>query len=267
MTSQIDTSQIVANFPAAGVDNDSQTFRDNFSNIKTALDTAADEITDIQTVVNTLDAGSKLVGTSQINTLTNTATSTGTNTGALVVTGGVGIGKDLYVGGSCTVEGFTNIIDVLAVGVRQNSSDFYNLSGNLFGIWSQPLYSTSTSTFGVAAVAQYTTGSVNLAGAVYVHPNDLNAYAKGSRGLALYTATEVSSNLVFTSYFNVGSSGTLTIIDGHPVRFNPGLVFNIGTGPLNTTAPGIQGQMVVTDSHIYICTATNQWKRVALSAW
>lgn len=48
MTSRIDTSNIDSNFPVQGADNSSQGFRDNFSYIKIALDTAADEITNLK---------------------------------------------------------------------------------------------------------------------------------------------------------------------------------------------------------------------------
>lgn len=49
MTSQINFSNINANYPVAGEDNDSQGFRDNFYNIKSALSVAKSEITDLQT--------------------------------------------------------------------------------------------------------------------------------------------------------------------------------------------------------------------------
>ena len=49
MASSISTTSIDATFPVAGQDNDSQGFRDNFSQIKTQLDTASSEITTIQT--------------------------------------------------------------------------------------------------------------------------------------------------------------------------------------------------------------------------
>ena len=48
MTSSIDTSSIDGNCPVQGADNPSQGFRDNFSLIKIALDTAAEEITSLQ---------------------------------------------------------------------------------------------------------------------------------------------------------------------------------------------------------------------------
>lgn len=49
MTSQINFNNINANYPVAGEDNDSQGFRDNFYNIKSALFVAKNEITDLQT--------------------------------------------------------------------------------------------------------------------------------------------------------------------------------------------------------------------------
>jgi len=48
MTSAITVSSIDAAFPVAGQDNDSQGFRDNFSQIKTQLTTAGSEITALQ---------------------------------------------------------------------------------------------------------------------------------------------------------------------------------------------------------------------------
>ena len=48
MASNININNIDQNYPVAGQDNDSQGFRDNFQNIKTALNTAKTEITTLQ---------------------------------------------------------------------------------------------------------------------------------------------------------------------------------------------------------------------------
>ena len=48
MTSNINYASINENFPVAGEDNDTQTFRDNFDTIKTSLLTAKNEIEDLQ---------------------------------------------------------------------------------------------------------------------------------------------------------------------------------------------------------------------------
>lgn len=59
MTSNINYLSINENFPVAGEDNDTQTFRDNFDTIKTSLRAAQEEITALQS--NT--AGLQLVET------------------------------------------------------------------------------------------------------------------------------------------------------------------------------------------------------------
>ena len=49
--SQINTNGINVNYPVPGENNSSQGFRDNFGQIRTNLNTAATEITDLQTKV------------------------------------------------------------------------------------------------------------------------------------------------------------------------------------------------------------------------
>ena len=56
MASNITNANIDADFPIAGQDNDSQGFRDNFSQIKTGLGTAATEITSLQSTTAKLNA-------------------------------------------------------------------------------------------------------------------------------------------------------------------------------------------------------------------
>jgi|TARA_R110000803_G_C11954373_1_gene318034 hypothetical protein len=56
MTSSITTTGINATFPVAGQDNDSQGFRDNFSQLKTQLTTAGTEITALQSSRATTNA-------------------------------------------------------------------------------------------------------------------------------------------------------------------------------------------------------------------
>lgn len=51
MTSSINTNSLNVNYPVPGVNNNSQGFRDNFATIKTNLDAAGTEITDLQNKV------------------------------------------------------------------------------------------------------------------------------------------------------------------------------------------------------------------------
>lgn len=56
MASNISTTTIDENYPVAGIDNDSQGFRDNFTSIKTNLTTAGTEITALQANRARIDA-------------------------------------------------------------------------------------------------------------------------------------------------------------------------------------------------------------------
>lgn len=67
--STINTNAINVNYPVPGVNNNSQGFRDNFASIKTNLNLAATEITDLQTKVVVKQA---LTGTVTNNDMANT---------------------------------------------------------------------------------------------------------------------------------------------------------------------------------------------------
>jgi hypothetical protein len=69
MTSAINTNGINVNYPVPGINNSSQGFRDNFSVIKTDLNTAATEITDLQ---NNVVLKSALNGITLNNDMANT---------------------------------------------------------------------------------------------------------------------------------------------------------------------------------------------------
>lgn len=62
MASNITYSTIDENYPVAGVDNDSQGFRDNFNVVKTAFTTASTEITDLQTGSCKVNAANNFAG-------------------------------------------------------------------------------------------------------------------------------------------------------------------------------------------------------------
>lgn len=67
--SSINTNGIDANYPVPGVNNNSQGFRNNFASIKNNLDTAANEITDLQSKVVVKQA---LANTTINNDMANT---------------------------------------------------------------------------------------------------------------------------------------------------------------------------------------------------
>jgi hypothetical protein len=76
--SQINTNGINTNYPEPGTNNSSQGFRDNFSQIRTNLDTASNEITDLQNKVVVKTAlNDTVLNNDMANTLISNASTSG----------------------------------------------------------------------------------------------------------------------------------------------------------------------------------------------
>ena len=120
MTSQINPNNINGAYPVAGQDNNSQGFRDNFTNIGTNFSYAASEITDLQNkaIVNTQLTGGSILTTQNnmlnsplINALVSdfafTTVSLGTLTGSVNINYTAGHFQSVTTGSSISL-GFTN---------------------------------------------------------------------------------------------------------------------------------------------------------------
>lgn len=141
--------------------------------------------------------------------LTNTAESTGTTAGALIVTGGVGIGKDVNTGGRLRVFGSVDLVyggasgNVLNIGtgtttlkysnedgsgnplaiLRSNSSDFKLTAGALSNTKGITLKSTGETLIdSTTASTSKTTGSLILAGGLGVAGNIYSTASYDDKG-------------------------------------------------------------------------------------
>jgi hypothetical protein len=85
MTSNINYSGIDPTFPVAGVDNDSQGFRDNFLYIKNGLETAAGEITALQANAATTNASSTSFNNNTITSVNLLNYTEGLYSGGIVI--------------------------------------------------------------------------------------------------------------------------------------------------------------------------------------
>ena len=117
MTSAINPNNINGAYPVAGQDNDSQGFRDNFTNIKTNFTYASDELTDLQskvvlksalngTTLNNNMAGSPL-SNAQLIGVTTPSQALGTVSGDQTLNFAVGSYYTLTTAGSVSI-GFSN---------------------------------------------------------------------------------------------------------------------------------------------------------------
>ena len=111
MSSQIITTNIDGTYPVAGQDNDSQGFRDNFTNIKNNFTYAKSEIEDLQDNVVRTDQdnnmnGSSLSGGNLVNT-SETRYALGTTSGSVTVNLSLGNVQSLTLNGNATLA-FSN---------------------------------------------------------------------------------------------------------------------------------------------------------------
>ena len=65
-----------------------------------------------------------------------------------------------------------------------------------------------------------------------------------------------------TEFFAIEDIQDLTVVD---VTAKSLALAALGTAPASATAAGTLGQIVIDAGHIYVCTATNTWKRVAIA--
>ena len=108
--------------------------------------------------------------------------------------------------------------------------------------------------------------------------SDLRFNALTDDGAALGTALTITRSdlkvttaqaLAVGTYIELGHASDTTItrtaagaisVDGNPVGIKVPV-------PANSSSEGIPGQWAADSSHIYVCTATNTWRRVATEVW
>jgi hypothetical protein len=102
-------------------------------------------------------------------------------------------------------------------------------------------------------------------GAAYIEAARVSAAVDGTPGL-----NDMPGRLVFSTTADGASSPTerMRISNDGAVKI-AGDNFQIATSktPASATATGTTGQIAWDASYIYVCTATNTWKRAALSTW
>ena len=117
MTSAINPNNIDGAYPVAGQDNNSQGFRDNFTNTATNFQYAADEISDLQAkavlksalVGTTLDnnMGGSVLSNAQLKDMSETVVSLGTVSGSTTINYALGSVQTLTTNGAVTLA-FSN---------------------------------------------------------------------------------------------------------------------------------------------------------------
>jgi hypothetical protein len=235
MASQINPNDIDGSYPVAGQDNNSQGFRDNFTNTKTNFTYAAGEITDLQNNVllksaltgTTLDndMGGSLLYNYQYNQATQTTVAQTTTTGTVTLNWQSGSYQTLTPTGS-VILAFSNwpaAVPAVAASITLQvtvTSTAYTLTlpaavsvgtANLQG------YVASTRVITFSTTGTYTFNFSTVNGGTTITVVDLNRnqdpiYLPSSEDLAASGAANLS---LTTSYFSTAAAETATLAAGY----------------------------------------------------
>jgi hypothetical protein len=99
--------------------------------------------------------------------------------------------------------------------------------------------------------------------------NSTSGQGLGLRIVAGSTASDfplyVRDRTNATTLFSVGGTGAATFAGA--VTVGGTVIHTLSATPASASATGTVGTMSWDASYIYICTATNTWKRVAIATW
>ena len=231
MTSSINPNNIDGAYPVAGQDNNSQGFRDNFTNTKTNFSYAANEITDLQnnavlkaaltgTVLNN-DMNGSILSNFQGQNISQTVVALGTLSGDVGINYSAGSYQTVTTSGSISLA-FTNFtpagtqdsvtVQVTVVSVAHTLTLPAAVSVNNTGI--QGLDAT-TNTIEFAATGVYAFNFVTSNGGTTITVTEANKalqpFNNSQEDLASATAISLATTV---SYFSTAGAETATLADG-----------------------------------------------------
>ena len=128
----------------------------------------------------------------------------------------------------------------------------------------------------------YTTSTSSYNGSdpgklVYTNPNGVQYYEDGTIVYPNGNVESPSNFFINTSSgsttFEFTTSGTIVLPAGGDIKNSSGnsIICNIpcptSSVPVTVTSTGTAGQLAYNSSHVYICVATNTWRRASITTW
>lgn len=250
MTSAINPNNIDGAYPVAGQDNNSQGFRDNFTNTKTNFEYAAEEITDLQNkavlkaaltggTLNNDMLGSVLSNV-QLQDVSQTRVALGTLSGSVVINYSAGSVQTVTTNGGISLA-FTNFPAAGTAGVVSVVVTVSNVahtltlpsavSVNNIGI---PGLTNNVITF--ASTGVYTFVFSTSDGGTTVVVDQTNAkmqpFNNSAQDLASASAVSLATT---TSYFTTGGAETATLAAGVEGQIKVLVAQNVVAGNMTVT--------------------------------
>jgi len=253
MTSNINPNNINGAYPVAGQDNNSQGFRDNFTNTSTNFQYAADEITDLQNKAvlksalqgSTLNnnMGGSILSNAQLQDMSNTVVALGTLAGTVTVNYALGSYQTVTTNGPISLA-FSNfqaagvettvVVQITVVSTAHTVQLPTAVSVNALGI--QGL-STITNIITFAAAGVYTFAFTTSDGGTTITVSEVNKQIQPFNNSSELLNDTSGANLAVTaSYFSTVSASTASM--------GPGVAGQIKTFAM--VAHGSGADMVIT---------------------
>jgi hypothetical protein len=228
MTSNINPNNINGSYPVAGQDNNSQGFRDNFTNTATNFQYAADEITDLQNkavlksalVGTTLNnnMGGSILSNAQLQDMSETVVSLGTLAGTVAINYALGSYQTLTTHGAVSLQ-FSNfpaagaaasvVVQVTVASTAHTVQIPTAVSVNTTGV--QGL-NTGTNIISFAATGTYSFVFTTSNGGSTVTINETNkALQPFNASAELLNSSAAASLAVTASYFSTVAPSTATL--------------------------------------------------------
>lgn len=247
MTSQINPADIDGNYPIAGVSNNTQGMRDNFTNTQTNFQYAADEITDLQ---NKAVLKAALSGTTLDNNLGNNL-----------------VYNALVKGISGTVVAIANTSGTITIDCSAGPYQSINMAGNVALSFTSNTWPTA-GTLGVVR----TQITVDQVGRTLTLPNTVSNGIAGIQGYSSNVITFANTGTYEFGFSTTNAGNAITIFDfNRPLSlFNDDVTIAANTvstssttGALTVTGgAGIAGNLNVSGNLVTYTSAGN----VAFSA-
>ena len=231
MTSAINPNNIDGAYPVAGQDNNSQGFRDNFTNTKTNFEYAASEITDLQnkavlkssltgTTLNN-DMGGSLLSNAQLQDMSATVVALGSVTGTQIVDYAAGPYYTLTTTGSIILS-FSNFPTAGTLGccrvritVASTAHTLTLPAAVTIGTANIQGYASNIITFNQTGTYEFEFETVDAGATISVFDLNRNRdpiYLPSSEDLAASAAASLTKT---TSYFTTATAETSTLAAGY----------------------------------------------------
>ena len=228
MTSNINPNNIDGTYPVAGQDNNSQGFRDNFTNTKTNFQYAADEISDLQSnaILKSALAGTtldndmlgSLVYNGVIADFGLTRVALGTVSGSQTINYASGHFHTLTTGASVSL-GFSNFppagtVGIVYVQVGVSSTSYTLTLPSAVSVNAQGIQglNTSTNVMTFAATGTYLFQFITSDGGTTITVNEVNKEIAPFNNSSEDLASGAAANLALTtSYFSTAAAETATL--------------------------------------------------------